>query len=140
MNGLIAKIRRLFYRLRHDYLTFNNVVLAAAFLLCFIWVWSSISAMTKNWELSTRVDARRQEAARLKLELETLELETAYHKTEEYQELAAREKQNKMREGETMLVLPENSEAAREKYKTSAPAPASKTSNFDDWLHFLFGA
>lgn len=85
------------------------------------------------------VDAKKRERALLQLENETLELENKYYASEEYQELAARRQHDKMTEGETMVMLPKNSEAAKNKYKKTETVESEKLSNFQQWMAFLFG-
>ena len=95
--------------------------------------------MSRNWTLSERLSAERKSLELLEVEIDTLELENAYYKTEEYQELAARRLANKQLAGEKMVYLPENSEAAKNKYQTVATKTSEKTySNFEKWIHFLF--
>ena len=38
-------IRKTIYALRHKYLTLNNIVIAAAFLIAASWVWGSLGMM-----------------------------------------------------------------------------------------------
>lgn len=95
--------------------------------------------MSRNWTLSERLSSEKKSLELLEVELDTLELENAYYKTEEYQELAARRFANKQLAGEKMVYLPENSEAAKNKYQTVATKTHEKTySNLDKWVHFLF--
>ncbi len=144
MPDLKTKIRKTGYWLKHDLLVFDNVVIIVAAICCLIWTWGSISSMTRNWSLAQEVAARQREKALLELEVETLELENEYYLSAEYQELAARKYQGKMLAGETMIYLPENSEAAKNKHKTDPDADASpaasEMSNFEQWMAFLFGA
>jgi hypothetical protein len=74
-----------------------------------------------------------------------MELEKTYYASAEYQELAARELSSKSFPGETLIYLPENSDAAKTKYSSStaselATADPEEQSNFSQWLSFLFGA
>jgi cell division protein FtsL len=139
VNRLKTKIRRLVYRVKKDYLTLSNMLLVVALVFCASWAWGSITAMSRNWELEQKVSERRLEQRRLELEVENLILEQEYYKTEEYQELVARSKQGKMLEGETMVILPENSEGAINKYDRKESADLEKKSNFEQWMVFLFG-
>lgn len=142
MGELTTKIRRARYRLRHDFLTFDNVVLLIAFGLCLAWTWGSISSMSRNWSLAQSVMNRQREKALLELEVETLALENEYYLSEEYQELAARKYQGKMLEGETMVYLPANSEAAKTKHSSTgatSSVEADVMGNFEQWMKFLFG-
>lgn len=139
VNGFKTKIRQLVYRVRKDYLTLSNVLLVVALVFCASWAWGSITAMSRNWELEQKIVERRLERERLQLEVDSLILEQEYYKTAEYQELIARAKQGKMLEGETMVILPENSEEAVKKYESSDAGGVVEKSNFDQWIDFLFG-
>lgn len=137
-----ATLRRWNYKFKHDYFTLDRVAFVIALVACAAWTWGAISSMTRNWELEERVVARRKELTLLRLEVENLELENQYYKSEEYQELAAREKQNKRFTGETMVYLPANTEGAKNKYQDTAPVlqETPTPSNFEQWMSFLFGA
>ncbi|MBR3180480.1 hypothetical protein IKF63_00130 [Candidatus Saccharibacteria bacterium] len=140
MQKLKTRLRRLYFRIKHDYFSFDNIVFAVAIVLCFFWTYSSISAMSRNWELSQKIATRKRELALLKLEVETAEMENTYYKSAEYQELSARAKQDKALEGENLVYLPENSETAKNKYKTlSVEETISEPSNFSQWMSFIFG-
>jgi len=114
------------------------VVLVVALVFCASWVWASVTTMSRNWELEKKLEARKLQLAKLELEIAKMELEQEYYRTEEYQELMARAKQGKMLEGETMVVLPDNSRAAKEKYTQAAAAAVEEQSNFEIWMSFLF--
>ncbi len=139
MSGVKTKLRQIKYKMKHDFLTVENVVLAIAIILCFIWTFQSIKAMSRNWELSEKITAERKELELLKIEVEAAELENEYYRSEEYQELMARRELDKKLEGENMVVMPENSEGAKNKYKSSTTEVAEKKySNFEKWRMFLF--
>lgn len=141
MQNLKTKLRRTYFRLKHDYFSFDNVVFFIAIALCFVWTYSSIAAMSRNWELAQKLAKRRQELALLNLEVETMRLENDYYRSAEYQELSARAHQNKLLDGEHLVYLPPNSETAKNKYKsTSVVAETEEPSNFSQWMSFLFGA
>lgn len=139
----MLKIRQANYRFRNEWLTVENVVLTIALVACLVWTWGSIASMSRNWTLSQELANRQREKALLELEVETLELENEYYLSPEYQELAARKYQGKMLPGETMVILPDNSEAARTKHSDVASSeqenPIGEMSNFEQWLLFLFG-
>lgn len=138
MSSLQTKIRQIIYRVRKDYLTLNNVILAVALVLCASWAWASVTTMTRNWELEQKLEARQLNLEKMKLEIATLELSREYYLTYEYQELTARAKLGKMSEGETMVLLPDNSEIAKNKYTEVALVEVAEVSNFESWLSFLF--
>lgn len=139
MSGVRAKFRRLNYKLKHDFLTVENIVLCLAVILCLVWAYQSIVAMTKNWELAETLSERRKELELLTIEVEAAELENEYYKTEEYQELAARKYLDKVLPGEKMIVMPDNSEEAKDKYKVEEQQIEEKDySNFEKWMMYLF--
>ncbi|MBQ3430522.1 hypothetical protein IJG20_00210 [Candidatus Saccharibacteria bacterium] len=141
MQKLKTRLRRFYYRIKHDYFSFDNVVFFIAVILCLFWTYSSISAMSRNWELSQKITTKRRELELLHLEIETIELENDYYRSAEYQELSARAKEDKKLEGENLVYLPENSETAKNKYKSSPEnETAAEPSNFSQWMSFLFGA
>ena len=132
--------RRAAYKVKHDYLNFENIILAIAAILCISWTWRAISSMSRNWELEQRLSSRERELAVTRLEVGNLEAENDYYKTEEYQELSARKRQGKKLSGETMIYLPDNSDAARNKHKDLDIEEEVETpSNLEQWFSFLFG-
>ena len=140
MNGIKAKFRRLKYRMRHDFLTVENVVLAFAILLCLVWTYQSIAAMSRNWELTERLATEKKTLELLNIEVEAAELENEYYKTNEYQELLARKYLDKKLSGENMVIMPENSEAAKNKYEIAVVEDEKEKeySNFEKWMMYLF--
>lgn len=139
MNGIKTKLRQLSYKLRHDFFSAENVILLVAVVLCLVWTYQSVVAMSRNWELSERLTAERKTLELLNIEVEAMELENEYYKTEEYQELAARKYLDKKLSGENMVVLPQNSEAAVNKYKVVIDEnKEEKYSNFEKWMRYLF--
>ena len=71
--------------------------------------------------------------------METAELENEYYKTEEYQELMARKYLDKKNPDENMVVMPENSEVAKNKHNVEEKAEeVKKYSNVEKWMMYLF--
>ena len=139
MNGIKGKFRRLRYRMKHDVFVVENVVLMVAVFLCLMWTYQSIAAMSRNWELSERLTAEKKELELLSIEVETAELENEYYKTEEYQELMARKYLDKKNPDENMVVMPENSEVAKNKHNVEEKAEeVKKYSNVEKWMMYLF--
>lgn len=137
-------IHKIVYAIRHKYLTFNNLVILTAFLIAAGWVWGSLQAMQQNYRLQKEVDYKKRQLQLTELQKDSLELQKRYYETNEYKELAARESLGLVMPGEKVLVLPENSEAAKQAdgKKSSSNAvvvPQDKTSNLEQWLNFLFG-
>ena len=138
VNALKTKLRQLKYNLKHG-LSVENVVLVIAIIMCLTWTYQSVKAMSRNWELTERLNADKKSLELLKVEIETAELENEYYKSEEYQELAARRLLDKKLPGEAMISLPANSEAAKTKHQAAAIIKSEKRySNFEKWMMFLF--
>ena len=127
------------YKFKHDFLAVENVVLILAIVLGAVWTFQSIRAMSRNWELTERLASERRDLELLRVEVEMAELENEYYKTEEYQELAARKYLDKKLPDENMVVMPENSESARNKHNEIRAEPTEKVySNYEKWMKFLF--
>ena len=132
-------LRRTKFKLKHDFFTIENIVLAMAIMLCLVWTYQSISAMSRNWELAETLTREKRELELLNVEVETAELENEYYKTEEYQELMARKLLDKKLDGENMVVMPKNSEIAKNKRKVENSNSAEREySNFEKWMMYLF--
>ena len=141
MNGLKTKIRRMNYKMKHDFLTVENVVLVLAIALCLVWTYQSIAAMSRNWELTERLATEKKALELLGVEVEAAELENEYYKTNEYQELLARKYLDKKMPGENMVIMPENSEAAKTKYEVivaKTEETEKEYSTFEKWMMYLF--
>lgn len=145
-NGIILSVsmknslRRMKFKVKHDFLTVENVVLVLAITLCLVWTYQSIAAMSRNWELSERLTAERKELELISLEVEAAALANEYYKTNEYQELMARRNLDKKLDGENMVVMPENSEVAKAKHKESVKVVSVEPeyTNFEKWMMYLF--
>ena len=75
----------------------------------------------------------------LNVEVETAELENEYYKSNEYQELMARRQLDKKLPGENMVVMPENSDTAKNKHKEVVEEKEEQNySNFEKWILYLF--
>lgn len=140
MNKIKTWVRRLKFYLKHDFLTVENVVLLFAIVLCLVWTYQSITAMSRNWELSEKLTAERKELELVNVEVETAELENEYYKSAEYQELLARKNMDKQLPGEKMVVMPQNSEEAKNKHTETIEVSVKEPefSNFEKWMRFLF--
>lgn len=140
MNVLRNWLRRVRYYLKHDFLTVENVVLFLAIVLCLAWTYQSIMAMSRNWELSEKLTTEKKELELLTIENEAAELENEYYRSSEHQELMARKYMDKQLPGEKMVILPENSEEARNRHRIVEQAIEEKVdySNYDKWMNFLF--
>jgi len=138
MENLKASVRRFFYKVKTRWLVFDNLTLIICIILCIWWTYGSINAMTRNWNLSRTLADKESELALITLEVETLELENEYYRSEEYQELSARAKLDKKSPGEFLVYLPENSEYAITKHQENANREQPQKSNISQWFDFLF--
>ncbi len=136
-------IRKFIYHVRHNYLTFNNLVILTAFLIAAGWIWGSLQMMQRNYSLQKEVDYKKRQLQLAGLQKDSLELQKRYYQTNEYKELAARESLGLVMPGEKVLILPDNSEAAiqadKERSRVVETVSIEKSSNMEQWLNFLFG-
>ena len=72
---LKTKIRRLKYKISHDFLTLNNIVIFVAGAIALGWVWGSIAAMQKNYVLQQELDMKRRDKLVAEIQFQTLEYE-----------------------------------------------------------------
>lgn len=140
MNKLKTWVRRVKFWFKHNFLTVENVVLMFAIVLCLVWTYQSITAMSRNWELTEKLAAERKELELVSVEVEAAELENDYYRSNEYQELLARKNLDKQLPGEKMVVMPANSEEAKQKHKETVEVATveKEYSNFERWMMFLF--
>ena len=139
MEKIKTQLRRFRYNMKKDYLTVHTIATAAAVILGLVFTYNAVTATTRNWQLEQKLREIQLEQSKLDIEVDTLKFEQQYYKTEEYLEIMARSKQGKMLEGETMVVLPANSEKAINKYTEKDNPSNKKRSNLEEWLDFLFG-
>jgi hypothetical protein len=136
-----TNIKKIIYHVRHKYLTLNNVVILMAFLIAAGWVWGSLGVMQRNFSLQKDIDYKKRQLQLTELQRDNLALQKNFYQTIEYQELAVRETLGLVRPGESLLILPPNSQAAKAADATSQTAVASRetASNLEQWVNFLFG-
>ena len=114
-------------------------MLLLAIVLCLVWTYQSITAMSRNWALSEKLTAEKKTLELVSMEVEMAELENDYYRSDEYQELMARKHSDKKLPGENMVVMPENSETAKNKHKEVAAEKVEKNyTNFEKWMMYLF--
>ena len=135
-------IRRIYYHIRHRYVTPNNLVIVVAFVIGLGWAWGSVGVMQRNFDLQKEIDHKQRQQLLLELETENLAYQQNYYKTAEYQELAARERLGLGMAGEKVLVLPPNSVAASQADQVASQgvvANEKPPTNLTQWMNFLFG-
>lgn len=133
-----TKLRQTLYFLKHNVFVSDNAIILIATGICLFLTYNSINAMSRNWSLSEQLAADQKNKQLLSIEIETMELENEYYKTEEYQELAARSLANKKLPGENLVYLPANSDYAKNKHKEVSVETTHEVSNFEKWMRFLF--
>jgi len=145
MQNKQRQLKRLLYRVRHEYMTMNNVVLAIAAIIAVSWAWASVQAVQRNYQLQRDVDDKKRQAKLIQLQTDNLQFEQRYYKSNEYLSLEAKRRLGLVEPGEKVVVLPPNSAAVKaESAKedsgpvktTVAPAPPP----LQQWLDFLLGA
>lgn len=134
LNDLKAKTRRLKYYFSNDILTLSNIIMVSVIFISVIWVWGNIAAMEKNYVIQKKLELKQRQALIDEISYKTLEYEQKYLKSSEYQELAVREKLGLAMPGEHVLILSKYPEEQKERR-----TEALKTSNFTQWINFLFG-
>jgi len=124
-------------------MTLNNAVIFIAFIIAVNWVWGSLGVMQKNFTLQKEHDDKSRQLILAQLDSENAKLEQRYYKTDEYKELAVRQRLGLVTPGESLLVLPQNSQAVIDADKASQVTSTPQlppTSNFKQWMNFLFGS
>jgi hypothetical protein len=120
----------------------NNVVIGVALIIGMGWAWGSVEMMQRNFELQKEIDSKSRQQKLTELQTQNLLFEQRYYKSSEYQELAVRERLGLAKPGEKAIILPANTEAAKNAdllLMQKAVQPVESTNNFQQWMNFLFG-
>lgn len=136
-----TSLRRFIYHVRYRYPT-REIITVALVGIAIVWfIWGSVQAMQKNYELRKVVEDKTRQAEVADLEAKTLEYEQRYLQSEEYKKLAVRERLGYGDPGEKVLVLPANTSNSTDTDKTDADKPKESPapSNLSQWGNFLFG-
>ena len=134
-------MKRTWYHLRYRYPT-REIITVIAISFIIVWfIWGSVQAMQKNYQLRHMVDSKRREVELVELEMKMLEYGQRYLQSEEYKKLAVRQRLGYGDPGEKVLILPPNSsKALQAEEPATAPAKtAPAPSNINQWANFLFG-
>lgn len=126
------------------YFSFRDAVLVGALLIGLALVWNTVTTMQSNYRLQQKFDNLKAEVDLQQLENQNLKFNIAYLKTDDYLELAARDKFNKATPGETMVYLPDNgisqsAPVAKNTVVVKKPEPKGWQENVQTWWHFLQG-
>lgn len=135
------QLRKIYYHVRHRYATTNNIVVAVALLVALSWAVGSVSVMERNYSLQREVEDKQRQLTLLELEAQTLKFEQSYYKSDEYKDLAARQKLGLVTPGEKVLIVPQNTPQATAYDTANQPKPVETVppSNMQQWLTFLLG-
>lgn len=122
----------------------NDLILIGALCVGLGLVWNTISAMQHNYYLQQKYNQLQAEVELIKIKNQNMRYNIAYLKSDEYLEVAARQKFNKAAPGETLVYLPKSGEAQQAPVaKTTAPKSGRQTSgwraNLSDWWQFFQG-
>lgn len=143
----IIDIRKRLVHFWRVYGTLNNIVMAVALVIATGWAWGSVSMIQTNFNAQKALDEQQRQLELTQLEVDTLQYQQNYYKTDEYKDLAARKDLGLASPGEDVLILPPNTAAVKEVDATDAEKVAVQTrgessiteSNFDQWMNFLTG-
>lgn len=138
----IQNIKQLYVRFKQKYVNINNAVIFVALIIAANWAWGALSVMQRNYNLQKELDDKKKQLIVAQLDTETAKLAQRYYKTREYQELAVRGHLGLVLPGERVLVLPANSQAAKNEalsLQSTSTTTDQKDSNFSQWMNFLFG-
>lgn len=126
------------------YFSFNDLLLVGALLIALGLGWNTVGAMQRNYRLEQKYDQLKTEVELAELQNQNLKYNIAYLKTDDYLELAAREKFNKALPGETMVYLPSSgtdtkAPVAKSTVTKKESAPTGWRGNLQAWWKFFQG-
>ena len=135
------KLQKLYYRIRHQYLTTNNLVIVVALFIAASWAWGSIGVIQRNYTLQREIADKQRQLTLVELETETLKFQQKYYKSDEYKELAVRQRLGLVFPGEKVLILPPNTKAAKDSDAANSQRLRirSQPTNTQQWVDFLLG-
>jgi hypothetical protein len=138
-----TNIKRLSYRIRHDVLTTNNLVIVIGLCIAFGWAIGSVNVMERNYKLQKSIDTKQKQLKLAELETQTLRFEKKYYQTDEYKELAVRQRLGLAFPGEKVLILPPNSKGVNDAKQSGVQKrviQSTKATNTEQWVNFLLGS
>jgi cell division protein FtsB len=124
--------------------SFNDLLLVGALLIALGLAWNTVGAMQRNYRLQQKHDQIKAEVELYELQNQNLKYNIAYLKTDDYLELAARDKFNKALPGETLVYLPSSGAApqapvAKSTVQKKVAEPKGWRGNLQSWWRFLQG-
>lgn len=135
--------KRFVYNIKQKYLQQDNLILAIAVFLAFLFVAGTVSAVQKNYNLQEQLIQKQKQEKYHQLEVYNLEFQNKYLTSEEYQEIAVREQLSLAAKGEKVLIVDEP-EVGYGNYDVKNTTTFElqqqvKPSNFKQWYDFLSG-
>ena len=133
--------QKLVYRIRHHVFTTNNIVALVALFIAVSWAWGSVNVLQRNYALQREIDDKNRDLKLTQLKVQTERFQQSYYKSDEYKELAVRQRLGLVFPDEKVLILPENSkEAALSDKRNDAERTITlQPTNVEQWMNFLFG-
>ena len=133
--------QKLLYRIRHRVFTTNNVVALVALFIAVSWAWGSVNVLQRNYALQREIDDKNRDLKLTQLKVQTERFQQSYYKSDEYKELAVRQRLGLVFPDEKVLILPENSEEAAlsDKRNDAERTITLQPTNVEQWMNFLFG-
>jgi hypothetical protein len=135
------KYQKLIYRFRNRIFTMNNIVVLVALFIAVSWAWGSVNVLQRNYVLQREIDDKKRDLQLTQLKVDTERFQQTYYKSDEYKELAVRQRLGLAFLDEKVLILPTNSNDASESdYRNDIrPTVILQPTNTEQWMNFLFG-
>jgi len=133
--------QKVLYRFRHRVFTTNNIVALVALFIAVSWAWGSVNVLQRNYALQREIDDKNRDLKLTQLKVQTERFQQSYYKSDEYKELAVRQRLGLIFPDEKVLILPENSKEAAlsDKRNDAERTIALQPTNVEQWMNFLFG-
>ncbi len=138
------QIRRLIFKARKLASTSNSVIIVAL-VIALYFAWSSVLAIQRNYNLQREINQKDTQLELVKLQVNTLKYQQKYYQTSEYLDLEARRRLGLAQPGESLLILPPNSQdviADDDAYSQKSEALPERVvpPPVEQWIDFFFGA
>ncbi len=121
-----------------------SIVLRMAIILAIIYVVFGISrSIWKNWQMVENIKKAQETLTALQNENKNLQNLLLYYKTDTFKELEARRQLGLKKPGESVIVIPENSDDKKSTNVTKnsntkeSDNKTQSTTNLEKWWHFV---
>ena len=128
-----------------SFFSLNTLLYAIALVIAVSLSLNTVSVIERNYTLEQEVESLQEEISILSLENENLKFNIEYYKTDDYLEVAAKEKFSKRGTGESVVVFerdeftPTNTALSFETVEQEEQQADFKE-NFNAWWDFLFSS